>query len=544
MKKEEYMSMLQQELTNEDAELRDEILNDYEEHFDAGIKSGKSEEEICEELGSISEFMDELRQMKQSSSYENSKSSKEEKAKADQNKENKEGWNSSNEQNRGHRYGGHAYYNSQNGSKSYSFDFDDESFKRLGDRLNQLGEKISRRVNDIVSDMTDSIHHEYYGKNASPNDQAEYRTYTAYDSTEVESVHSQSNSETDGKERFHKIRIIGKFADVIVEKDTSDSLHVSARNYGSPKQQMLYRLVQRKEGDTLVFELENESSNNTFFFWKASSPCMKIFVSLPSFIEELSIENGSGDVELHSIRTAKVVINAGSGDVMESGCEGAELRIKTGSGDIRLEKAAYLQTSFEAGSGDITIDGITCEAGTMHAGSGNVSCRGFRGRNLNATTGSGDISFYDGDAEELKINTSSGDIQASELTTGNFMVHSASGDIDAQKIISADVAFTTKSGDCQLRVRTKKCHAESVSGDVMAYLTGLKDGTFRSVSGEVKAVLQDQVGFHANVRTVSGEACLRYHGDMTRVKTGTYSFGNEECNLTVNSVSGDIDIVS
>ena len=544
MKKEEYMARLKQELINEDAELRDEILNDYEEHFDAGIKNGKTEEEICEELGSISEFMDELKQMKQSSSYESSKSSADENAKEQEkaNEENSDKEQSS-KQNREHRYGGYAYYSSQNGSKTYSFDFNDESLKHLGDKLNQLGDKISRRVNDIVSDVTGAFQNDFYNQKAADNEQAQYRTYTAYDSKE-EIVPSGSSTEESEKECFHRIRIIGKFADVIVEKAESENLHVSARNYGSPKQQMLYRLVQRREGDTLVFELESDNSNQTFFFWKATNPCMKIYVSLPSFIHELLIENGSGDVELHNIRTPQVNVNAGSGDVTSSGCEGAELKVHTGSGDIRIQRDSHLKFSFECGSGDISVDGITGETTTMHAGSGNISCYSFRGRNIAATTGSGDISFSDGDAEELAINTSSGDIRADQMTVGNFIVRSASGDMNAEKIVAAETSFTTKSGDCQLRIRAKKCHAESVSGDVTAYLSGLKEGSFKSVSGEVKVVLQDHPGYLANVRTVSGESTLRYHGEVTRVKSGSFGFGNEECTLQADSVSGDIDIIS
>ena len=37
-----------------------EILESYEEHFEAGLKSGRSEEEICRELGDIEELLREM----------------------------------------------------------------------------------------------------------------------------------------------------------------------------------------------------------------------------------------------------------------------------------------------------------------------------------------------------------------------------------------------------------------------------------------------------------------------------------------------------
>ncbi len=60
MTRREYMKQLEEALAACDSELRNEILADYEEHFKNGILAGKSEEEVCTELGDISEFISEL----------------------------------------------------------------------------------------------------------------------------------------------------------------------------------------------------------------------------------------------------------------------------------------------------------------------------------------------------------------------------------------------------------------------------------------------------------------------------------------------------
>lgn len=60
MTKKEYMSKLRAELEKIDFSEMAEIMEDYENHFQAGIADGKSEERIVEELGDIRELISEL----------------------------------------------------------------------------------------------------------------------------------------------------------------------------------------------------------------------------------------------------------------------------------------------------------------------------------------------------------------------------------------------------------------------------------------------------------------------------------------------------
>lgn len=59
MNKQEYIEELTAALEQVDKDLRCEILEDYEEHFANGLKYGKTEEQICVELGNIQDFMKE-----------------------------------------------------------------------------------------------------------------------------------------------------------------------------------------------------------------------------------------------------------------------------------------------------------------------------------------------------------------------------------------------------------------------------------------------------------------------------------------------------
>ena len=60
MSRMEYMNKLINALSGFEAEIRDEIVNDYEDHFVNGLRSGKTEDEIAEELGSIDELISDL----------------------------------------------------------------------------------------------------------------------------------------------------------------------------------------------------------------------------------------------------------------------------------------------------------------------------------------------------------------------------------------------------------------------------------------------------------------------------------------------------
>ena len=63
MKKDEFFAQLRNAFAGMDEELIMDILSDYENHFNEGMENGKSEEEICDELGNVEEirqaFLDE-----------------------------------------------------------------------------------------------------------------------------------------------------------------------------------------------------------------------------------------------------------------------------------------------------------------------------------------------------------------------------------------------------------------------------------------------------------------------------------------------------
>ncbi len=63
MTREEYMKQLEQSLQGYSREFSEEILDNYREHFETGLREGRTEEEICEELGEIETLLQDIQEM-------------------------------------------------------------------------------------------------------------------------------------------------------------------------------------------------------------------------------------------------------------------------------------------------------------------------------------------------------------------------------------------------------------------------------------------------------------------------------------------------
>lgn len=73
MTRAEYMKQLQEHLRNFAADTQQEILEDYNRHFEEGLANGKSEEQIIADLGSIDDMINELPQDQKEESSVSSK---------------------------------------------------------------------------------------------------------------------------------------------------------------------------------------------------------------------------------------------------------------------------------------------------------------------------------------------------------------------------------------------------------------------------------------------------------------------------------------
>lgn len=75
MCKKEYLEQIEKALVEAkvNRDIINEVIEDYTEHFVMGIKNGKTEESICDELGNIEEIVEEIKSMNQSTRNEECK---------------------------------------------------------------------------------------------------------------------------------------------------------------------------------------------------------------------------------------------------------------------------------------------------------------------------------------------------------------------------------------------------------------------------------------------------------------------------------------
>jgi len=109
---------------------------------------------------------------------------------------------------------------------------------------------------------------------------------------------------------------------------------------------------------------------------------------------DLSIDTGSGAVEVSRFRGPALSIDTGSGDVTGTELESEEVAIDTGSGEIRLTGVSSPRLSLETGSGGVTAD-LRRDIASLQAetGSGDIAIRApaSLGAELDIQTSSGDI---------------------------------------------------------------------------------------------------------------------------------------------------------
>lgn len=128
----------------------------------------------------------------------------------------------------------------------------------------------------------------------------------------------------------------------------------------------------------------------------------------------LSIDAGSGGIEVRDVETDDLTIDTGSGGVTFSNVTGRNCRIDTGSGGITGDRMNCDLVNIDAGSGGIQIDDVRAPSANIETGSGGVRL-GLRTapRDLRVESGSGGVtvSMPEGAGADVDIQTGSGRIQ-------------------------------------------------------------------------------------------------------------------------------------
>ncbi|QUH21000.1 DUF4097 family beta strand repeat-containing protein [Alkaliphilus sp. B6464] len=388
-------------------ELQD-ILYDYEEHFDIGLSKGKSEAEISNELGDPQQVANNYKIISNPANYDKN-------------------------------YNKNNNYSNDNTSKI-----------------------ISKKILPILAGVTIVVFgvgllYLMISNNYRPGN---FMNIMSIDGV-VKSETIDKNM-TEGINGVNSISAITSFVDIKIIPQERDDVRIYY--HGSIISNIVPDLNVTKELNNLKIELKTRK--NIFTSVRKSDLVLEIFVPT-TFDGSYNITSSSGDIDISDLKGEKFNINASSGDIDISNLKGEEYNIYASSGDIDISNLKGEEYNINASSGDIDVKNINGETLNIVTSSGNINAQNCIGY-LYMTSSSGDIILdLENTSGNIDLSTSSGDMTLKLSDKSNYAVTGSTSSgtfksnipmtIDENK--SGRFKGTIGSGDKYIKISTS-------SGDV------------------------------------------------------------------------------
>jgi DUF4097 and DUF4098 domain-containing protein YvlB len=593
MNRTEYLSALKKALKDTDESIMEEIVSDYEEHFHAGMENGKSEEQICEDLGAIDDLVEEIKEVYNADKKEENKEDKKSYEDQTNSKNNKfKGWHSGIYYVDGERIG-NAINNAMDSAGEAISKIDvNEIGRTLKSTMDQAASSINnfadnhlknqdagpfvfnrRNVEGYKENVSKSYDDSQEPEEASINNESDnVKTdveFTNYVQTDTENITRESESKSNEAEAgisgksseesaskpdvFEDINkkkadlglnlmIDGKCADITVQKSFNGKINIRYENNGNERQRQMYEFYSYKEGNTVYAGIRKIGKAVFLLNFKLYS--ININVEIPDHMSNVNIKTASGDIKISNVNSDRITAAAASGDVFIDRVYSTDLQIKGFSGDIRLDDVNSIQLNAGTMSGGVTANNIEARFISLKSTSGDVAARNIITDTIDNSSLSGSLDIVNLKAGECKIRSTSGDINVNEVKMNKADVSSVSGDIKTSQIIGDDLRVSSTSGKVTAGVNIKRCLASSKSGDVEVKSNGDIILESKSTSGNVNIILKNyNNGYCIKSRSISGALYINYDNMHQRnLKTGTYTYGNQGSELILSSVSGDIHL--
>lgn len=198
-----------------------------------------------------------------------------------------------------------------------------------------------------------------------------------------EEVNEESFAKIDG---VKSISISSPFIDIKVTSQDRDDVRI--HYYGKMKTNLVPELVVEKKNTDIDIKLELPKKNYSV---SNSNVVLEVFIP-KSFTGNLNTAASSGDIYMKNIIGENLSLATSSGDLLLESLEGKTIGITTSSGDMELDDLVGDSININTSSGDISLNNITSEE-------------------IKISTSSGDIAFNLNDNANYKIigSTLSGD---------------------------------------------------------------------------------------------------------------------------------------
>lgn len=494
MNKAEYLNALKEALKDTDESVMEEIVSDYEEHFQVGMEYGKSEEEICEELGAIDDLVKEIREV-YSKDTEDSKKTEDTNQNTAKNKSHEEDFN----------------FRHIDGEKigdaiNNALDIAGDAISKID--VNEIGRTVKSTLDQVTSSISNFTYN-YLKDQGTGTDTGKWNTESyredvakSYDNVVIAGEEGKDTESTENTGEGLNLIVDGICADINVRKSADGKINILYENDGNERQRQIYEFYNYQKGNTIYAGIRRVGKAVFLFNYKQNS--ILINIEVPENMGDISLKTASGSIQM-------VDVNAG------------RILATTASGDLKAEEIAAKFLSLKSASGDIEAKNITADV-------------------IDNSSLSGDLEYENIKTGECKISSTSGDVEIKEFTMRHADVSSLSGDIEIPHVTGEDLRISSISGSVSLEVNVGRCYISSKSGDIEVKCNNdliLESG---NISGDIRVYLKNHNnGYFIKSKTTSGKFDIDYDSMHHRnLKTGTYIYGNKGSELSLSTVSGDI----
>lgn len=422
MNRVEYMQRLAEGLKEYDEEFAMDILEDYKRHFDEAAQDGRSEESVCDELGSPEDFFKDIpEEFKKTAQQKNGE--KEE-------------------------------------DKPKDKDFTDD-FGRIASEAGRVAKSVAGSMGNAFSKLGDMIENAFNDGTSKNKD--------SFDEEEGD-VTEEAYGENDGLNPLvlgsyfgiNKLSLGLVYADVEITQGESDQTVITMSRPLTKKEKMyLTTNISYKEGS---LEISQNSKKGMNFGFSNMNP-ITYYVCLPAACENISVSTVSGSLSVLSpLHGEKCKLSTVSGGLkVEQPIEAEKVDISTVSGVIRVEnciKAENLKLGSVSGSVKGTVYTEKFSANTV-SGKIDMAFAGPCTGKLDTVSGSINIKLLADTGLDIKSSSMSGSLKlmtnkrVSWDSEENNTVHFGFGSKGSRSAVF---------GDGGVRIKTS-----SVSGSVRVY---------------------------------------------------------------------------
>lgn len=421
MKKQEYMYNLFEALREFDEDVRNEIIEDYEEHFAQGAESGKTEEQIVEELGSIDELIDDLREMTGKKKRDSKKYGQYAKDATKLFDEAVKGFSG---------FMGAMFGTITKGAEKVTDNVMDgaESFaKSFANEFENVSVKVASKTSEYAKEFTDNFR-SAAEKNEQPVD-AEVVTPDNFAFENCKKVVAETDC-----------------GNIEVTGNDSEKLDIKYENDGTPNQKLAFKFEVKEKGDTVYVSVKKQQSAANFFKSMAC-PDIVLKIAVPTTFEKLTAHTMSGNINVRDMKADRFEFNTMSGDVSLKNIElNSEMTGKTMSGDLVAKDINSKELSLGSISGDCKMCGNADKVKiSTVSGDAEINVNGVKSVYVTTVSGDSEIRLSDATGFSAGVKTTSGDINMSfkdtkvnEARSGQYSFGDGSVSINASTV-SGDI---------------------------------------------------------------------------------------------------------